>query len=268
MTSFQTTNTILKKNITFETKDDDYRFVKSTQRIKQGEVILIEHCPSVDDLNMLPNIILNSPELFDNLYPRKISWNESFIQEATNEISELCDEKVKKNSFGFDGRFYIGLDISNFNHSNTPNASVNFIDITNITEDPAMRCALLYVYAHRDINIDEEITIWYSSGYIKEYFTDENIEEYIPTFKLESNYINIIGMQYMEKEICKNIMVKHLCMYEGLYIYHDMVCPTKRFGEYFVKNVKKECNIQNIQDWLKQLKYSIMYLKKESRLSK
>ena len=54
-----------------------------------------------------------------------------------------------------------------------------------------MRCTLLYVYAHRDINIDEEITIWYSSGYIKEYFKYENIEEYIPTFKLENNYIDV-----------------------------------------------------------------------------
>ena len=146
MTLYQTTNTILKKNITFETKDDEYRFVKSTQRIKQGDLILIEHCPSVDDLNMLPNIILNSPELFDNLYPRKISWNKSFIQEPNNEITELCHEKANKNSFGIDGRFNIGLDISNFNHSNTPNASVKSLNITNITEDPAMRCTLLYVY--------------------------------------------------------------------------------------------------------------------------
>jgi len=250
MTLYQTTNTILKKNITFETKDDEYRFVKSTQRIKQGDLILIEHCPSVDDMNMLSNIILNSPELFDNLYPRKISWNKSFIQEPNNEITELCHEKANKNSFGIDGRFNIGLDISNFNHSNTPNASVKSLNITNITEDPAMRCTLLYVYAHSDINIDEEITIWYSSGYIKEYFKYENIEEYIPTFKLENNYINNIGKQYIGKEICKNIILKHMCMYYGLYFYHDMVCPTKRFVEYFTKNIKKECNIQNIQYWL------------------
>ena len=41
-----------------------------------------------------------------------------------------------------------------------------------------------------------------------------------------------------------------MCMYYGLYFYHDMVCPTKRFVEYFTKNIKKECNIQNIQYWL------------------
>ena len=212
-------------------------------------MILIEHCPSVDDINIIPNIILNSPELFDNLYPRKISWNESFIQEPNNEITELCHEKAEKNLFGMNGIFMIGLDISNFNHSNTPNASVKRT-IINISDDPKIRCALMYVYAHRDININEEITIWYSTGYIKEYFTNENIEKYIPTFELENNYIQNIAMQYIGKEICKNIILKHMCMHYGLYLHHDMVCPTKRFGEYFTKYTKKECNIQNITYWL------------------
>ena len=97
MTLYQTTNTILKnKKITFEIKDDDYRFVKSTQRIKQGELILIEHCPSVDDINIIPNIILNSPELFDNLYQEKYLGMKVLYKNQTMKLQNYVMKRQKK----------------------------------------------------------------------------------------------------------------------------------------------------------------------------
>lgn len=254
----QITNTIFKSNkISFETNDDDYRFVKSTQKIKRGDLLLIEHCYSTDDSGMISNVILKSPELFDNLYPRKMSWNENFIQTTTDELLELCNEKAQKNSFGRNGVYSIGLDISRFNHSNTPNSSVQYLYLNTAVKDTDVCCRVLYVYAHCDINTDEEITIWYSKGYINEYF-NENVQEYIPSFKLETNYIQNVYFQYIKKDICKNIMFNHICIYYGLYLINDILSPTPRFLEYFTKNIKKECNTQNIINWMIEQKNFIL----------
>jgi hypothetical protein len=246
--STKITNTIFKSNkILFETKDDDYRYVKSTSNIKQGEILLIEHCYCNEDFDIIPDVIRTSPELFDNLYPRTMPWTESFMDEPTSELAELCREKAQKNSFGDKGMFSIGLDISRFNHSNTPTASVNYL--SNGRKDVEVKCYLQYVYAHCDINIDEEITIWYG----KKYF-GENIEYIEPTFKIEKNYINTIASQYVKKDICSNIMGNHMCIYYGLYLVNDMICPTNRFLKYFTENEKKECNMKNIANWVLEIK--------------
>ena len=238
------TNTIFKSNkISFETKDADYRYVKSINNIKQGELLLIEHCYCNEDFDIIPDVIRTSPELFDNLYPRTVPWNESFMEKLTSELAELCREKAQKNSFGDKGIYSIGLDISRFNHSNTPTASVNYL--SNSFKDIEVTCYLQYVYANCDININEEITIWYG----KKYF-GENIEYIEPPFKIENKYINTIASQYIRKDVCSNIIGNHICIYYGLYLLNDMIYPTNRFLKYFTENEKKECTKKNIINWV------------------
>lgn len=252
------TNTLFKSNkISFETKDDDYRFVKSTQNIKKGEILLIEHCYTTDKCDMLSTVISKSPELFNNLYPRKMSWNEEQIinEEMDENTEELCYEKAQKNAFGDNGLFYIGLDISNFNHSDMPNACVSYSNFS-YGKDTEDCCNLLYIYSNRNITNDEEITIWYNVAY----FDKKSVEKYKPPFKLDNRYIENIHIQYMKKDICKNIMFNHMCNYYGLYLVNDMICPTKRFLEYFKNNVKKECNQQNIIYWMVEQKKKYNYL--------
>ena len=230
----QLTNTIFKSSkILFETKNDDYRYVKTKSEIKKGELILIEHCYCHNNIEQLRNVILNSPDLFNNLYPRKTIWNENMIQKLTDEVSEMCCEKAQKNAFGIDEKYMIGLDISRFNHSITPNASVKYLDI-NIEQE--VNCCLLYVYAHNTINTNDDINISYGNAYF-----GENVEQIDSLFKLENNYINKIAQQYITKEICKNIVFNHICIFYGLYLIDDIICPTKRFSEYFTKHIKKEC---------------------------
>jgi hypothetical protein len=249
----QLTNTIFKsKKISFETNDDDYRFVKTLKNIKKGELLLIEHCYNTDKFEIIPKAIQNSPELFNNLYPRKMSWNESFVTNPTSEISDICIEKAEKNSFGGNGHFSVGLDISKFNHSNKPNSRVEYCGARVIDEE--VYCRVLYVYSTRDINIDEEITIWYSNGYIQTYFGENIDQEYEHSFELEKVYIEKILTQYLSKEISRTILFNHLCIYYGLYLTNDMICHTKRFLEYFTKKFKKEYNNQNIIQWLTENK--------------
>jgi len=251
----QITNTIYKsKKISFETKNDDYRYVNTLEEIRQGELILIEHCYSTNKNERLAHVIQNSPKLFNNLYPRKINWDESMIQNITDDVSKLCCEKTQKNAFGINEMFTIGLDISKFNHSITPNATVKYNDFK-IRKD--ISCFIIYIYSHDTIKINEEITISYGNAYF-----GDNIKNEPAEFKLDGNYIKKIVEQYLKKDICKNIIFNHICISYGIYFINDMICPTKRFFEYFTNNFREECNLENIKNWIIKFKkqFDIEYL--------
>ena len=56
--------------------------------------------------------------------------------------------------------------------------------------------------------------------------------------------------------MCKNIIFNHICISYGLYFINDIICPTKRFFEYFTSNFK------NIKIWIIKFKqqFDIEYL--------
>ena len=121
-----------------------------------------------------------------------------------------------------------------------------------------VNCIILYVYAHSDINVDEEITISYGSGYVKEQF-GEIIEEFNPSFIIEHNYILNIHDRYIRNDICKNILMYHICIHYGLYLHNDLICTTERFLEYFTKNISTVCNIESINDWIQKRIKDLVY---------
>lgn len=248
----QITNTIYKsKKISFETNNDDNRYVKTLEEIKQGELILIEHCYSTNNYNILANVIQNSPELFNNLYPRKINWDNSILDNPTDEIVNLCCEKALKNAFKINELFIIGLDISKFNNSSiTPNATVKY---HTYKIKPDLYCCILYVYSHNIININEEVTISYSNSYF-----GDNIKNESAKYKLENNYIKKIVEQYLKKDICINIIFNHLCISLGLYFIKDIICPTKRFFEYLTNTFYVKCNSENIKEYIKKMKINFL----------
>lgn len=235
------THTIFKSpKISYDTmdmdddKDSEYKFVNSIKDINVGDLILIEHCYCSNNSALLQNVILFCPEMFDNLYPRTCKWSEDTIRSQSDEIVSLCSKKVEKNCFSSDDKYLIGLDISNFNHSTTPNASVKcmFIDV-----EQDICCSIICVYAHQKINIDEEITINYG----------EQIES---QYEMNIDYIGNIIKQYIGKKICGEIIRNHICTHHGLYLVNDMICQTDRFQKYFKDFVKEEYNESNIDKWL------------------
>jgi hypothetical protein len=245
------TNTVFKSpKISFEVKGDDYRFVKSTRNIRKGELLLIEHCFCTENNAILHTVIKSYSELFNNLYPRKLVWSENIAESKSKEIDDLCSEKGQKNCFGADdGYSTIGVDISNFNHSNTPNA-VTKNQKYDFVSDKVPSCNLTYVYSQNDIGADTEITIYYSNEYINKHFGENITEEYKPSFELEKHYIKNIGIQYIKKDICKNILFHHCCINYGIYfISSELYLMTPRFIEFFTKKIKKEPITENIMQW-------------------
>jgi len=226
------------------TKANDYRYVHAKNPIKKGELLLAEHCYVSKDIKVIQHIVLASAELFDNLYPRKEKWTEQLLsaEGRTQDVWNLVLEKAQKNVFGIkESRFVVGLIISNFNHSTNPNASVKF---TNYDIDETVSVFIPYVVADRNINIDEEITISYG----KSYFGDDAPEFDNSLVITQADIlVDRINRQYMRKQICLEMVVKHVSLFYGLYVLnHDLVCHTTRFIETF----NMQPTLENVYKWM------------------
>jgi hypothetical protein len=241
----QITNTILKSpKISFEVKVDDYRYVKATKKINAGELLLIEHCYSCSKENVshMIKVVQLSSELFNNLYPRTIEWDESICYNSPDEIMNLCQEKCQKNCFGRNNKIILGLDISKFNHSTSPNCDVKEQVFTLELE---VDCSLMYVYSNKNIDVDEEITMWYGNGYFQEKI------EITPEFEFKCNLIIEVAKQYMRKEIFKTIAFNHVCMHYGVHnVKNDLIIFEPRFMRYLADKVEKEFNKENWIQWV------------------
>lgn len=247
------THTIFKsEKISFETNDEDYRYVKANQIINKGELIIIEHCYGTQNSLDIIKLIKNSPNFFNSLYPRKIEWNEKIaIECGSDEIIELCYLKTKKNTFSIDNYKYIGYDISRFNHSNLSNTNISNINCDIGLE---VECPIFYMYANRDININEEITINYGSEYFKNNneFEYNKINNENSTYKIDIKEIVDYAYKYLQEDICKEILFNHTCALYGLYFINDMICPTKEFIDSLTEQ-EIENNQENIINWIETI---------------
>ena len=94
----------------------DYYKVMTTRPVKKDEILFIELVAS-GDRPSLAYLIDTSPILFNNLYPRTTDW-------CKNNDPQLVCSKYSHNAFSLNNIKTLGLKISSFNHSTTPNAIV------------------------------------------------------------------------------------------------------------------------------------------------
>lgn len=247
------TKTIFKSSkIYFETMSDDNRCVKASDKINNSELLLVELVYSSDNYIDIPLTIQYYPELFNSLYPRKMKWDKTMINAESMDVFESCQKKYACNSFNVGGRHVIGNDISRFNHSTSPNTTIltSLVDV-----EQAIPYQIAYIYAINDINIDEEITIWYGN----KYFSENTIpsENMLRNDKNIERYVSIMACKFLSTEEGRLIILKHLCIYYGLHFINGVVCPTDVFIDFFHKNIKMNCNIENIETWIKSIKTKI-----------
>lgn len=248
-----TTNTIYKSpKYSVETKDNDYRYVEAKKQIKKGELLLVEHCHLSERKENIPNIILHDRKLFDNLYPRtEKKWTENLLsgEGKTADIYDLAYDKANKNMFCLDPKMdkhVIGLDISNFNHSSKPKA---YVKHKRVIIDENVSVFILYVISDQDINIDEEITISY--GYGSNHFGDPCMIDYANVITEADILVEKIMRQYLQKQICLDIIVKHISVFYGLYIVCNddiLLCQTERFMKTF--NNGEAFTVENMNKWV------------------
>jgi len=247
-----TTNTIYKSpKYSVETKDNDYRYVQAKKQIKKGELLLVEHCHLSESRKNISSIILHDCKLFDNLFPRKEKWTEKLLSEEgqTVDICDLVYDKANKNMFCYDSKmdkYVIGLDISNFNHSSKPNA---YVKNKTVIIDKNVSVFISYVISDQDINIDEEIKISY--GYGLDYFSDPCMIDYSNVVTEVDILVEKIMRQYLHKQTCLDIIVKHISIFHGLYIVCNdgiLLCQSKRFMKTF--NNGQEFTLEDMNNWV------------------
>jgi hypothetical protein len=224
----KSTYTIFKnRKISFEKRENDYRYVKANEDINEHELLLVEHVITKDDLYKLGSHVKFDDDLLKNLYPR--NETDILIDKNDNNITEIVFEKVQKNAFGKDNIYTLGKDISLFNHSINPNCIVSYNDI--LIPDLEYEIERInYVYSIKKIKKEEELFIYYG----KNYFGDK--EEIIINY-IDSNYLvkNIIK-KYTEKQIFKKIMLNHICAYYGIYFNNNRIVLTPRVKETIKEN--------------------------------
>lgn len=221
------TNTIFKnRKISFEIKDNDYRFVKVNEDINEDELLLVEHVITSDNEIILKTNIKYDNNLLKNLYPR--NYNDIIVNDD-DVLNKICCEKLQKNCFGWNDIMLLGKDISNFNHSITPNARHCHVKLC--YDMIEVEICILYVYSIEMIKKNTEVFINYGKAYFND--TIEVVYDKNEKFHLVKNIIE----KYVKKDIFKNIVYNHICSYYGIYYNNNNdIIITPRFLKTF-KNV-------------------------------
>src|SRR5688572_3973375 len=102
--------------------DSHNRKIIAIDDINYGELLLCEHV--VNNQNMKHLIYFNE-DLFNNLYPRTMKWNEEdCFENKKQEYMDIAYEKKICNIFGLNNKYYLAETISNINHNCSPNSFI------------------------------------------------------------------------------------------------------------------------------------------------
>jgi hypothetical protein len=218
------TNTIFKnRKILFEVKDNNYKYVKANEDINEDELLLVEHVITSNNETILKTHIKYDNNLLKNLYPRN---DNDIIIDEDDVLNKICCEKLQKNAFGDNDVILLGKDISNFNHSITPNTRYCFIKICNDMIEVEIR--ILYLYSIENIKKNTEVFI----NYGKKYFNDVIEPVYDKDRKV--HLVKSIIEKYVKKDIFKNIVFIHICSFYGIYYNNNNdIIITPRFLKTF-----------------------------------
>jgi hypothetical protein len=245
--------------------DKDYRYVTCKTPIKRGDLLLIEQCftDKLGSLSCMKQMLRYNEQLFNSLYPRSQVWDESKLcaEDLPESILDLIALKIQYNSFGKESMICLGNNISQFNHSVTPNANVfsEMIDIPSITEgDPNFKVVFLYVLAIKDIAIGEELFIKYNENVKYSNYLDNNVKNLPPSespilkedYKDSNTIVMKIIKQYIRKVSFAEVTTTQFAMCKGLYVSKSMVNTTQRFNDYIQNEYNVPSNESVINQWV------------------
>lgn len=218
------TYTIFKsRKFSFE-KEDDNRYVKATEDIYEGDLLLIEHGiydDTQDQYNAITNNLLYNEQLFNEIYPRDYEYNlnEVLNPEGTNDkFIEAITNKIQSNVFKheIEAKVYHTLlrDGIKFNHSKEPNVNHHYIKI-NLPNLPAI--VIFFFICYKDIKEGEELFINYGNGYFEE---DTDLTDYNDKnkwiFTKNKPKINRTIENYLQTPYCRDVVLNHHLINKGL----------------------------------------------------
>lgn len=261
------THTIYKSpKFSFEwDKENDNRYVKATEDIFEGDLILIEHAAATtnleDNYNTLVLNILYNEDLFNQLYPRKKVYNidEIIKGDIDEDYINAVAEKIEKNCFRTNNinskivYHTLPIDIVKFNHSTEPN--INFhhivIEIPNL-ENPIY---IFYMVCYKDILKGEELLINYGNNYFKE---EINLTKYMDKtqycFKKNNNKIMKKINDYLDSKECKDVLFNHHFFTNGL-VYINSIkkyIGLPKFRKLLKDDEDIDVSIEDMNEWIQK----------------
>jgi hypothetical protein len=258
-------------------KETDYRKAIATEDIFAGDLLIVEH-GIYDDIkkenNILVSNLLYNEELWNEMYPRELSYNldDVLMNNNTDNIIDATTEKLNKNIFAHnenEGTFYTLLREGQiFNHSKEPNANYHHISVPTLDNLPDIK--IFYFVAYKDIKKDDEICSNYGNNYFNEdidltEYNNKNSEIFT---KNRSKILTKID-KYLESPECRDVITNHHFFNNGLVFIHkkNQYIALPPFYKILNKDINEDITIAEMNEWInKELLSILTFLKTKKEL--
>ncbi|MEM0354220.1 MAG: SET domain-containing protein-lysine N-methyltransferase [Thermoplasmata archaeon] len=138
-------------------EENNFKYVKVTEDIKFGELLLVEHVYASES-HICYMIVRYNEYIFDQYHPRKIKFKDIANMDE-KDISIMVNDKISHNCFGYGEKCKLLTDtITKLNHSCNQNCAV-YINVSYKIE--GTNIVFMELYAIQNIKKDSEITISY-----------------------------------------------------------------------------------------------------------
>jgi hypothetical protein len=258
-------------------KETDYRKAIATEDIFAGDLLIVEH-GIYDDIkkenNILVSNLLYNEELWNEMYPRELSYNldDVLTNNNTDNIIDATTEKLNKNIFAHnenEGTFYTLLREGQiFNHSKEPNVNYHHISVPTLDNLPDIK--IFYFVAYKDIKKDDEICSNYGNNYFNEdidltEYNNKNSEIFT---KNRSKILTKID-KYLESPECRDVITNHHFFNNGLVFIHkkNQYIALPPFYKILNKDINEDITIAEMNEWInKELLSILTFLKTKKEL--
>ncbi|MEM3062371.1 MAG: SET domain-containing protein-lysine N-methyltransferase [Nitrososphaerota archaeon] len=266
-------------------EENNFKYVKVTEDIKFGELLLVEHVYASDN-NICYLIVRYNEYLFDQYHPRKVKFADA-VKLDENEISVMVSEKISHNCFGFGENSKLITDtITKLNHSCDQNCAV-YINVSYKIEETNV--VFMELYAIKNIKKDSEITISYGpeTSHKRDFVCNcgKSLNQRKKHFNIVSrlasslsrninNEVRVKIYNYLHSTKARRILMNHYLANNGIIVNNNNIAAYTKNGMKMINKlfyrfigVDPECtNIAN-NNIITSLKISTFMLILESYLS-
>jgi len=278
------THTIFKSkkiSFVFDVENDNRKIIASDD-IFEGDLLILEHgIGDVVDKTVDNNVdttnnrtalnLLYNPEFYKELYPRNHDHNIDNIINNVNDdninYSGAITDKISKNIFKHEidtnkSLYVLFRDITNLNHSITPNANHHYLEVKIPNLD--IPIIIYYIIASSDIIKGDEITINYGNDYFNE---NTDLSDYYdkkkPYFKKNDNKIKKLVFKYLNSLDFRDVIYNHHFYISGLIYTQNKYIGLPSFYKLYNNSINKDENdditIKNMNDWINEEIAKISY---------
>ena len=232
--------------------DKGYKFIKTSDDIELGELLLIEHVYA-SNFDTCRYIIENNTYLFNMYHPRIKQYSEISKEDKFEHVKN----KLSHNCFGYENDQKIMTDsITKINHSCDPNCAVHVQEKYNLNNTNVI---FMELFTIRAIKKNAEITICYGpeTAHNRDFECKcgKELPERKKRYNITSGLAKTLSMQnnlrikekifkYLESCDAKKILLNHYLSTKGIIINNNTITAYTNDGKTLINNlVYKYLNI-------------------------